>query len=116
MAKLDTVRGKILLLLAERRASCWAGNAYRVRFACRRDFLNKAYSRTSSRSALSRSAVALSSAFVRDFGFGSGKKAVIGTLKNRASFSKSEMDGLWVAVSHREIVLAVVPTACAKSS
>ena len=67
---------------------------YFVRFASRLDFRNKAYSRTSARSASSRPAVALRRAFVLDFGFASGKKAVRDTPKYRANFSKSEMAGL----------------------
>jgi len=45
-----------------------------------------------------------------------GKKAVIGAPKKRASLSRSEIEGLYVAVSQRETVLAVVSTACANSS
>jgi hypothetical protein len=36
-----------------------------------------------------------------------GKNAVIGTLKNRASLPRSEVIGLWIAVSHRSATPAV---------
>ena len=55
----------------------WLPN-YFVRFSQRRDLRNKAYRRTSSGSAASRSAVALRRAVVRDFGLAPGKKAVMG--------------------------------------
>jgi hypothetical protein len=38
--------------------------------------------------------VALRTAFARDFGWAWGKKIAIGTPKNGANLSKSEMDGL----------------------
>ena len=60
----------------------------------RRARRNWAYRVTSSRSFSSRSAVALRRAFVRGLGCASGKKTVIGTPKNRANPSKSEIDGL----------------------
>src|SRR5271157_1967748 len=56
--------------------------------------LKSAYEVTSSRSRSSRSAVALMMAFTRNFGLASGKNTVIGTPKNRASISNSEIDGL----------------------
>ena len=40
---------------------------------------------------------------------------MIGVQKKRASLSKSEIEGLWVAVSQREFVLAVVSAACANA-
>ena len=43
---------------------------------------------------VTRSAVALRTAFARDFGWAWGKKIAIGTPKNWANLSKSEMDGL----------------------
>ena len=54
---------------------------YFVSFTRRRDLRNKAYNRTSSRSASSSPAATLRSAVVRDLGPASGKKAVIGTSK-----------------------------------
>ena len=41
-----------------------------------------------------------------------GKNAVIGTLKKRASLSRSEVDGLWIAVSHRPASQAVTVAMC----
>ena len=55
--------------------------------------------------------MALRRAFARDFGWAWGKKIAIGTPKNAANLSKSEMDGLKGAVSQGEIVLAVAFTA-----
>jgi hypothetical protein len=63
-------------------------------FCLCRPFLNWAYSITFSRSSSSSSAVALRSAFARDFGCAWGKKIVMDTPKNWASLSKSEIAGL----------------------
>jgi hypothetical protein len=67
---------------------------YRFLLARCRAFLNCAYSITSSRSASSKSAVALRTAYARDFGWAWGKKIVIGKPKNWANLSKSEIDRL----------------------
>src|SRR5260370_2830800 len=95
--------------------SGWSANVrvvYRPFFRCRA-LLNCAYSVTSSRFSSSRSAVALRRPFVRALGAAWGKKTVIGTPKNLASLSKSEIEGLQVSDSQRETVLAVGLTASA---
>lgn len=55
-------------------------------------------------------------AFVRDLGSGWRKKAEIGVPKKPDTFSRLEIEGLYVAVSQRETVFAVVFTAWAGSS
>ena len=41
-----------------------------------------------------------------------GKSAVIGALKKRASLHRSEMNGLWIAASHRPVAPAVTVAEC----
>jgi hypothetical protein len=41
-----------------------------------------------------------------------GTNAVIGTIKNRVSLPNSEVDGLWIAVSHRPATPTVTVAEC----
>ena len=48
----------------------------------------------------------------REEGWIPGKSAVIGALKKRASLHRSEMNGLWIAASHRPVAPAVTVAEC----